>query len=119
MSCDTPLAPEQVAQAGARVDKESYPHEVLVAFDQFWNVLGSPLFLQQKGLPDETISAHVRRLSDDPKYKHAFIAHVLNHALNFIQKNHGALAEAGDLERAKNVEKTEKQALDGKTPPSS
>jgi hypothetical protein len=37
---------------------------------------------------------------------------VLNHALNLFQANHGALAEAGDLERAQTVEATEKQALD-------
>lgn len=110
MSGDVPLTQQQVSEAGARVDKESYPHEVLVAFDQLCNVASWKL-LGSKGLPDETISAHVRRLSDDPHYKHAFLAHILNHALDFIQKNHGALAEAGDLERAKNVQKTEDQAL--------
>ena len=107
---DTPLTPEQVAAAEQRASHESYPHEVLVAFDQLVNVASWKL-LGSKGLPDETISAHVRRLSDDPQYKHAFIAHLLNHALNFIQGNHGALAEAGDLQRAEAVEKTEDKEL--------
>lgn len=107
---DVPLTQDQIAKAEANIPKESYPHEVLVAFDQLVNVASWKL-LGSKGLPDETISAHVRRLSDDPQYKHAFIAHLLNHALNFIQANHGAKAEAGDDARAKIVKQTEEKAL--------
>jgi len=105
MSADTPLTPEQVAAAQARAAREGYLHRVLVAFDQFWNVAGTG------GLPDETISAHTRRVVDDPNAKHKLLAKVLNHCLDLIQPDHGAKAEAGDLQRAETVTKVEGKAL--------
>ena len=114
---DTPLTPQQVADAEQNASHDSYPHEVAVAFDQLLNVASYKL-LGGKALPDETISAHVRRVSDDPSYRHAFIDHALNGILNWIQDNHGAKAEAGDLQRAEQVVKTEEQALGAAaTPP--
>ena len=102
---DAQLTPAQLQDAETRAAHEGYIHRVLVGFDQFWNVVFG-------GQPDETISSRVRRISDDSESKHKLLAVVLNHALNLFQANHGALAEAGDLERAQTVEATEKQALD-------
>lgn len=102
---DAVLTPDQIAKQQAQAAREGYIHRVLVAFDQFWNVAGTD------GLPDETISAHTRRVVDDPTAKHKLLAKVLNHLLDDIQPNHGAKAEAGDLERAQTVTKVEQQAL--------
>jgi hypothetical protein len=108
---DTPLTAAQVATAEQRASKEGYIHSVLVAFDDFWNVAGSPVFYQQKGLVDETISAHTRRIVDDPTAKHKLLAKVLNHLLDVIQPDHGAKAEAGDAERAQAVAAVENKQL--------
>ena len=102
---DTLQTPVQVAQQEAQTTQEGYIHRVLVAFDQFWNVAATD------GLPDETISAHDRRVVDDPTAKHKLLAKVLNHLLDDIQPNHGAKAEAGDLQRALTVAGVEEQAL--------
>ena len=102
---ETPLTPEQIQQAEARAAREGWLHRTLVAFDQFWNVAACA------GLPDETISAHTRRVVDDPEAKHKLLAKVLNHMLDVVQPDHGALAEAGDEQRAETVEKTEEGAL--------
>lgn len=108
---DVPLTPEQVAQNEQQAATESVPHQALVSLDQFGNVVLSPLLFQQKGLPDETISSHVRRIVDDPTAKHKLVASIINHLLDAIQPDHGARAEAGDLERAETVEKTEEKSL--------
>jgi hypothetical protein len=101
---DTPLTPTQIQSNAEQVDNEGYLRVVLVGFDQMWNTIIG-------GMPDETISAHVRRITDDPNAKHKLLAKVLNHMLNVIQPNHGARAEVGDLTRAENVLKTEQAAL--------
>lgn len=101
---DVPLTPEQVQEAEQRAAKEGYIHKVLVGFDDFWNVATG-------GQVDETISARVGRVSKDPQAKHALLAKVLNHVLDWIQPSHGSLAAAGDLERAKAVEQTEDKTL--------
>lgn len=102
---DAVLTLPQITAQEAQAAREGYIHRVLVAFDQFWNVAGTG------GLPDETISAHDRRVVDDPTAKHKLLAKVLNHLLDDIQPNHGAKAEAGDLERAQTVVATETKAL--------
>ena len=102
---DAPLTPSQVATAEARAAREGWLHRTLVAFDQFWNVAAC------RGLPDETISAHTRRVVDNPEAKHKLLAKVLNHMLDVVQPNHGALAEAGDLQRAETVETVENTSL--------
>lgn len=101
---DTPLTPQQVATQEAQAAREGYIHRVLVGFDQFWNVVAG-------GKPDETISSRTRRVVDDPTAKHKLLAKVLNHVLDDIQPDHGAKAEAGDLERADSVAATETAAL--------
>jgi len=102
------LTPAQIEQAERNAARESYPHRVLVALDQDVNV-------DTGGLPDETISARVRRISDaHPGWSWnpgVWLAKALNAGLNMIQKNHGQRAQAGDLERAEAVERTEEKAL--------
>ena len=102
---DISLTPQQIAFQEGRASREGYIHRVLVGFDQFWNVV-------LDGKPDETISSRTRREVDDPTAKHKLLAKVLNHLLDDIQANHGAKAEAGDLERATVVESVEKESLE-------
>lgn len=100
--------------------KEGTPHEALVAFDQLFNVAGDAIWGYvpgETGLPDETISSHVREVADDPTAKLRLPAVILNKALNLINPNkippapgtppealgHGVGAEAGDLARALRV----------------
>lgn len=105
---DSPLTPAQVTQAEANAAKEGYLHRDLVALDQDVNV-------DTGGMPDETISSRVRRISDaHPKWAWnpgVWLAKALNACLNLIQSNHGAMAEAGDLERAQKVVAAEDGAL--------
>ena len=97
------LTPEQIAAHELKAKKEGYIHRVLVAFDQFANVFTG-------GLPDETISARSQR----DALKGEVLAKVLVHGLDAIQRDHGQLAEAGDLARATVAAATEDAAL---TPP--
>lgn len=103
------LTPEQIQAAEAKAAKEGYIHRDLVALDQDINV-------DTGGLPDETISSRVRRISDShPGFSWnpgVWLAKALNAGLNAIQADHGQHAQAGDLERAEAVEKVERQALD-------
>jgi hypothetical protein len=64
---------------------------VAVAFDQFIN---TALFF---GHPDETISSHAGRAAQQG----ARWGKALCWGLNLIQRNHGELAEEGDVHRAK------------------
>jgi hypothetical protein len=90
---------EQMQQALA----EGYAHRVLVALDQFFNVIF-------RGRPGETISAR--------SYRAALEGHTwgiaLNWCLNRVQSNHGAKAAAGDLARALSISKTEAEVLNYK-----
>lgn len=103
---DSPLTPAQVTQAEANAAKEGYLHRDLVALDQDMNV-------DTGGMPDETISSRVRRISDaHPKWAWnpgVWLAKALNACLNLIQPNHGALDGAlvtRDAMRTKQAEKT-------------
>lgn len=95
----TPLTPEQVKKQEAQAAAESYLHRDVVAIDQTANVI------LLKGQPDETISSHAARAATEGKWW----GNTLSKFLNLFQKDHGAKAQAGDLERAENVEKIEKQ----------
>lgn len=101
---DTPLTPAQTANQENRAGHESYPHKVLVALDQDLNV-------DFGGLPDETISSRVRRVSDAHpewgKNPAVWLAKLINAGCDCVQGNHGAKAQAGDVERAQNVIKVE------------
>ena len=88
----TPLTPAQEAVAEAQTQHEGYLRRDLIGLDQFANVLTG-------GHPDETISSRAARDAihgDKP-------AEVLSKILDVFQKDHGAQAEAGDLERAQAV----------------
>jgi hypothetical protein len=91
--------PKQEAQAA----KEGWFHRSLVGLDQFVNVVTG-------GKPDETISARAYRAS----LRGNFFGKVLNAGLNLIQRNHGADAAAGDLERSEAVEKIEEDTLNAR-----
>jgi hypothetical protein len=116
-----PLNPRQIQQAEQKTDKENFPHRVAVALDQDLNV-------DAGGLPDETISSRVRRISDaHPGWNPAnwaaapapwrvgvlgvWFAKALNAGLNVVQTDHGQHAQVGDLERALKAAETERKAL--------
>ena len=107
MSTNPQPTAEQIEQMMQDVLNEKEPHEGAVMFDDMVNVLGSKLWGNipgQNGLPDMTISSHVREVSDDPKAHDRLLAVVVNKALNLINPNkglgHGVGAEVGDLTRA-------------------
>jgi hypothetical protein len=97
------MLPDQinVPVAEASASQDGYVHRVLVAFDVFVNVLF-------RGRMDETISARSYRAALQGK----LWGKVMNAFLNLFQANHGALAAAGDLERADSVAGTEQKTLD-------
>ena len=93
----TPLTPQELAQQELDALHESWFHKDCVAFDQMVNVFAG-------GNPDETISSRMARwATEDTGFKKGFGSAVCE-ALNRIEPDHGAKAEAADLERAKDVE---------------
>lgn len=97
------LTPEDISAAQLRASKEGYVHRALVGFDQF---VASLLGIEN----DQTISSATAIAAHKHVWYHAF-AVALNDGLNVIQKNHGELAQAGDIERAKKVIATDTAAL--------
>ena len=95
----TPLTPAQTQVQEAKAAKEGYAHRDLVALDQFLNVMAD-------GSPDETISSRAARADEKGK----LWGRVLSRFLNLFQSDHGAKAQAGDVERAEVVEAIEKQS---------
>ena len=93
----TPLTPAEVAANEAEVDREGYFRRFLVGFDIFVNVITG-------GDEDETISSRSARAAIDGKWWGL----VMSWFLILFQKDHGACAMAGDLERARRVEELEK-----------
>ncbi len=90
-----------------RAAKEGYLHRVLVAFDQFWNVVLG-------GDPDETISSRAARWAMRGQGGFWFwriVARAMVAWLDFIQPGHDLGARAGDLVRAQKVEQTEAASL--------
>lgn len=113
--------PRQILQAEQNAARENFPHRVAVALDQDLNV-------DAGGLPDETISSRVRRISDahpgwnpanwpsSPRYWRigvlgVWLAKAVNAGLNVVQNDHGQHAQAGDLERALTAAETDRKAL--------
>lgn len=88
----TPLTPAEEQQSETGAAHESYPERVAVEFDDFINVITG-------GHPDETISARASRDAVEGKP----VGKAISAALNVFQKDHGAHAQAGDLERAEVV----------------
>ena len=102
------LTPAQVQQAEKNAAANGFVHRIAVAADQDLNV-------DSGGLPDETISSRVRRISDAHSRwgwnPGVWLAKALNAGLNVLQRDHGQKAQAGDLERALKVATTEQSAL--------
>ena len=96
----TPLTPEQAAVQEQQAAKEGWIHRDLVAVDIAANVV------VLKGQPDETISSHAARADEQGK----FWGKAMSRFLDFFQADHGPKAQAGDIERAENVEKLEEQS---------
>src|ERR1700731_3818937 len=84
-----PLTPEQQASAEAHVAKEQYLQRMLVAFDQFVNVLTN-------GDPAETISSRAARAAERGQPWGI----ELSRLLDCVEYDHGAVAQAGDVARA-------------------
>jgi hypothetical protein len=98
------LSPRQIEQQEQETAREGYLHRVLVALDQFANVISG-------GDPDETISSRSARAAQRGDWLGKFMCWWLDK----LQSHHGEKAECGDLERAKIVEQIESRALDRNT----
>jgi hypothetical protein len=96
----TPLTPAQTAAEEASAAKEGVIHRDLVAVD----IAANEIVL--RGQMDETISSHAARADEEGhrwgRWMSAF--------LNLFQSDHGAKAQAGDLERAEATEKLEENS---------
>jgi hypothetical protein len=97
------LTPQQIAQAEINASKEKYIHRVLDAFDQF---VASAIGVQD----DQTISS-ASAIAAHRKVWYSVFAKGLNAGLDLIQASHGEKAQAGDIERAKEVIATDSTAL--------
>jgi hypothetical protein len=100
---DPPLNEEQIAAAMVRVKHERYLHRVLDSFDQFVGALIGKQDDQTVSSATE-IAAHKDAWYDKP-------AVVLNDGLDLIQRSHGQLAQAGDIERCNELIATDAAAL--------
>lgn len=96
----TPLTPAQTAAAQAQAAKDGVLHNDAVAIDDFANVI------ILRGRNDETISSHAARADEQGKWW----GKALSRFLDFFQKDHGAKAQAGDLERAQAIAQTEENS---------
>lgn len=93
----TPLTPSQVAAVNAAVRLYPWWRRAFISFDQMCNVW----FFH--GYCDETVSAHAGRAA----VRDAWWAVDICDLLDRIEKDHGALAIEGDLERAEMIEQIE------------
>lgn len=100
----TPLTPTQVATDQQQVVHESHVMKDLIALD----MLGNTLLMG--GEPDETMSSHFARMATEETGYKQKIGEIGSKLLDLFQKDHGAQAEAGDVERAAIVTSLEKQA---------
>lgn len=94
------IDPINIPLEEAETAQEGYWRRVIVALDQFLNVVFD-------GLPDETMSTRIYRASLEGRTWGI----VLNWLLCRVQSFHGARATAGDLERSESIEKTERTTL--------
>ena len=83
------LTEAQIAQAKLNAAHHRYFQRVLTGLDDFLNVVTD-------GSLDDTISARAARAAAEGNE----FAKLLNWGLGKLQPEHGALANAGDLERA-------------------
>ncbi len=96
-----PLTPQQTTKQMNKAAQERYVKRVLIGFDQFVNTVAG-------GHPDETISARSARAATERKTWGI----AMSSFLNLFQKDHGAKAVAGDLQRADTVEYLEQSSGD-------
>ena len=101
-SSNAVLSPRQIEHEENETTKEGYVRRVLVALDQFGNVVFG-------GDPDETISSRSARAAERGNRLGKFMCWWLDK----LQRDHGQKAECGDLERATIVEQIESRELDG------
>jgi hypothetical protein len=94
-----PLNPSEAVEQEREAASEGYIHRALVGFDQFVNVLTG-------GYPDETISSRSARAAEYGKLWGV----VMSRFLDLFQSNHGAKAQAGDVERAREVQDLEERS---------
>ncbi len=94
----TPLTPAQVAVQEKEVAREGFVERALVAIDQCADTLLG-------GAPDETISTRAAIDSEDGHGISREVGKIVSEGLDLFQKDHGAKAAAGDLERAQAEEK--------------
>lgn len=95
----TPLTKQQEAAQQAKVAKEGYIERELVAIDIATNVTTG-------GHEDETISSRLARDAAE----HHVVGEIGSKLLDLVQKDHGAKAVAGDLERAKEIQAVEEKS---------
>ena len=88
----TPLDGKQVAVEEGQARREKYPLRLLVGLDQFVN-------LACGGRPDETISSRAARAAVAGRWW----GRVMSKCLDRFAVDHGADAQAGDLERAEQL----------------
>lgn len=100
MSVVTPLTPSQEALQERKASTEGWFHRSLVALDMFVNVV------VLRGIPDETISSHASRAALQGKTW----GKILSAFLNWFQPDHGPKAQAGDIERAENLIRIERES---------
>jgi hypothetical protein len=93
----TPLTPAEVALQEQQAAHEDFVRRVAVATDVLINVFTG-------GDPDETISSRAARASQ----KGSRWGIEMSKFLDLFQKDHGAKAQAGDLQRAEAVAALEK-----------
>lgn len=96
----TPLTPERQALAAQETDKEGYVKRNLIALDE----LGATILGDKN---DETMSSEFARMAVEDHGIKQEVGIVMSKGLDLIEPDHGAIAIAADLERAKEVEKLE------------
>lgn len=97
----TPLTKAQTLAQEASAATEGYVHRVAVAVDIATNVVAG-------GQEDETISSRASR----DALEHKPVGVVVSEVLDLFQADHGAKAQAADVERAEAVIKLETAAGD-------
>ena len=118
MSTQVQPTQEQIEILIKQALAEGQPHVDAVAFDDLCEALGDKIWGDipgQNGLPDLTISSHIREVAEDKQAHFRILAVAINWALNKINPlkgvgspdapalGHGIGAEAGDLVRALRV----------------
>lgn len=99
----TPLTPQQEFAQEQRAEHEGYLHRVAEEIDVAANVIAG-------GHQDETISSRLARADVEDHGIGKEVGKVGSAILDVFQSDHGAKAEAADLERAKVVENLEESS---------